>query len=89
MIGRADMSADLGLPGQTNHPEVVKRVEMMISACQRNGKIPGLLVQDVGSAKEWIGRGIRLLPYSNEVNMLLNAGSKAVDEIRHFQKETF
>lgn len=87
VIGRADMSTDLGLPGETNHPEVVKRVEMMIEACQRHGKIPGLLVQDVASAKEWIAKGIRLIPYSNEVSMLVNAASKAVGEIRAFAEE--
>jgi 2-keto-3-deoxy-L-rhamnonate aldolase RhmA len=84
VIGRADLSTDLGLPGQTNHPEVVRRVEMMIEACQRNGKIPGLLVQDVASAKEWISKGIRLVPYSNDVSLLANAASKAIGEIRDF-----
>lgn len=84
VIGRSDLSTDLGLPGQTNHPEVVKRVEMMIAACQRHEKVPGLLVQDVASAKEWIAKGIRLVPYSNEVSILINAASKAVVEIRDF-----
>lgn len=87
VIGRADLSTDLGLPGQTNHPEVVRRVEMMIAACERHGKIPGLLVQDVASAKEWIAKGIRLVPYANEVNLLINAWARAVGEIRSFAKE--
>lgn len=87
VIGRADLSTDLGLPGQTNHPEVVKRVEMMIAACQRHGKIPGLLVQDVASAKEWIAKGIRLVPYSNDINLLMNAASSAIGQIRSFAKE--
>jgi len=87
VIGRADLSTDLGLPGQTNHPEVVRRVEMMIAACERHNKIPGLLVQDVASAKEWIAKGIRLVPYANEVNLLINAGKRAVGEIRSFAKE--
>lgn len=87
VIGRADLSTDLGIPGRTNHPEVVKRVEMMIAACQSHGKIPGLLVQDVASAKEWIAKGILLVPYSNEVSLLMNAASKAISEIRGFAKE--
>ena len=87
VIGRSDLSADLGLHGQTTHPEVVRRVEAMIAACQRHGKIPGLLVQDVASAKEWIAKGIRLVPYANEVSILINAASKAVGEIRAFAKE--
>ena len=87
VIGRADLSADIGLPGQMNHPEVVRRVETMISACQKHGKIPGLLVPDVASAKEWIGKGIRLVPYANEVSILVNAAKQAVGEIRSFSKE--
>ena len=88
MVGRADLSTDLGLPGQTNHPEIVRRVEMLIAACQRHKKIPGLLVQDTASAQEWIAKGVRLVPYSNEVNILVNAGTRAVNEIRSFAKGT-
>jgi 2-keto-3-deoxy-L-rhamnonate aldolase RhmA len=86
VIGRADLSADLGLLGQTNHPEVARRVEMLIAACQRYKKIPGLLVQDIASAKEWISKGVRLVPYANEVSLLVNAGERAVSEIRSFVK---
>jgi 2-keto-3-deoxy-L-rhamnonate aldolase RhmA len=86
VIGRADLSNDLGLLGQVNHPEIVKRVEMLIAACQRHKKIPGLLVQDIATAKEWISKGIRLVPYANEVSLLVNAGEKAVSEIRGFAK---
>jgi 2-keto-3-deoxy-L-rhamnonate aldolase RhmA len=84
VIGRADLSTDLGLPGQTSHPEVVRRVEMMIAACQRHGKIPGLLVQDVASAKEWIAKGIRLVPYANEAGILITAAARAIGEMRSF-----
>ncbi len=84
VIGRADFSTTLGIPGQTNHPELTRRVEMMIAACQRHKKIPGLLVQDVVSAKEWIAKGIRLVPYANEASILINAAARAVDEIRSF-----
>jgi 2-keto-3-deoxy-L-rhamnonate aldolase RhmA len=84
VIGRADLSNDLGLLGQVNHPEIAKRVEMLIAACQRHKKIPGLLVQDIATAKEWISKGIRLVPYANEVSLLVNAGEKAVSDIRSF-----
>jgi len=84
VIGRADLSTDLGLPGQTSHPEVVQRVEALIAACHRHKKVPGLLVQDVASAKEWITKGVRLVPYANEVSLLINAGARAVNEIRSF-----
>jgi 2-keto-3-deoxy-L-rhamnonate aldolase RhmA len=88
VIGRADLSNDLGLPGQINHPEIVKRVEMLIAACKRHKKIPGLLVHDIATAKEWIAKGIRLVPYANEVSLLVNAGQQAVREIREFVKNS-
>jgi 2-keto-3-deoxy-L-rhamnonate aldolase RhmA len=87
VIGRGDLSADLGLTGQTNHPEVTTRVEMLIAACQRQNKFPGLLVQDVASAKEWISKGIRLVPYSNDFSMLVDTATKAVSDIRTFASE--
>jgi 2-keto-3-deoxy-L-rhamnonate aldolase RhmA len=86
VIGRNDLSSDLGLPGQINHPEVTRRVEMLIATCHRHKKIPGLLVQDLASAKEWISKGVRLVPYANEVSLLVNAGERAVTEIRGFAK---
>ena len=82
VIGRGDLSNDLGLPGDINHPEVHKCVESMIAACQKFSKIPGLLVQDTASAIEWIQKGIRLVPFSNEVNILIDATSKAINDIR-------
>ena len=87
VIGRGDLSMDFGCPGQTNHPEVLKSVERMIDACLRHDKIPGLLVQDVESAKKWIAKGIRLVPYSNEVAMLMHTASHAVGNIRAFAEE--
>lgn len=38
-------------------------------------------------AKEWIAKGIRLVPSANEVSLLVNAGARAVGEIRRFAKE--
>ena len=63
---------------------ITSRTEMLIAACQRHKKIPGLLVQDVATAKEWISKGVLLVPYANEVSLLVNAGAKAVSEIRSF-----
>jgi 2-keto-3-deoxy-L-rhamnonate aldolase RhmA len=82
VVGRGDLSADLGLFGETKHPQVTRRVEAMIRACQKRRKIPGLLVPDLKSAKEWIDKGIRLVPFSNEITLLMSAGASAVKEIR-------
>jgi hypothetical protein len=41
-------------------------------------------VQDIASAQEWITKGIRLVPYANEVSLLISGGARAVAEIRSF-----
>jgi len=87
VVGRNDLSTDLGMPGQMNHPEVTRRVEQLIALCGKHGKIPGLMMPDVATAKEWIAKGIRLAPYSNEVSMLITAATRAVEEIRTVARE--
>jgi 2-keto-3-deoxy-L-rhamnonate aldolase RhmA len=82
VIGRGDLSTDLGVMGEWDHPEVLRGVEAMIQACQRRKKIPGLLVPDVRAAEYWIGKGIRLVPYSNEVTLLLSAATAGIGAIR-------
>ena len=39
------------------------------------------------SAKEWIDKGIRLVPFSNEITLLLSAGASAITEIRTYAQE--
>jgi 2-keto-3-deoxy-L-rhamnonate aldolase RhmA len=84
VVGRGDLSSELGVFGETNHPEVLSRVEAMIEACRRRKKIPGLLVPDLKSATHWIDRGVRLVPYANEVSILLNAAAETVNQIRAY-----
>ena len=82
VIGRGDLSTDLGVMGEWNHPAVIRGVETLLRACHRRKKIPGLLVPDVASAEYWIGKGIRLVPYSNEVTLLMNAAAAGIKAIR-------
>jgi 2-keto-3-deoxy-L-rhamnonate aldolase RhmA len=82
VIGRGDLSTDLGVMGEWNHPAVIRGVEALVRACRRCKKIPGLLVPDVDSAEYWIRKGIRLVPYSNEVTLLMGAATAGVKAIR-------
>jgi 2-keto-3-deoxy-L-rhamnonate aldolase RhmA len=82
VIGRGDLSTDLGVMGDWNHPAVIRGVETLLRTCHRRKKIPGLLVPDVQSAEYWIGKGIRLVPYSNEVTLLMGAAAAGIKAIR-------
>jgi 4-hydroxy-2-oxoheptanedioate aldolase len=82
VIGRGDLSAELGVNGQRDHPEVLAAVESLIAACRRHDRFPGLLVQDVAEAGQWIERGIRMIAYASEVTILRDAAASAVARIR-------
>ncbi len=83
VIGRSDLSQDLNIPGQTQHPKVLECVERMIDACKRRGAYPGLLVKDVKGAKEWIDKGIQIVPVANATSLLMKAYKEIVAGIRN------
>jgi 2-keto-3-deoxy-L-rhamnonate aldolase RhmA len=82
VVGRGDLSAELGVPGQRDHPDVLAAVDTLIAACRKRQKFPGLLVQDVAEAREWVSRGIQVVAYASEVMMLRDAGAAALAAIR-------
>ncbi len=82
VIGRADLSQDLGIPGQTNDPKILACVERMIAACKAKGAYSGLLVKDVNSAKEWLDKGIQIVPIGNATDILMKAYREIVSGVR-------
>jgi 4-hydroxy-2-oxoheptanedioate aldolase len=57
-----DLSASLGYPGETNHPEVRSSVDAVVDAVLRRRDVRLLtLAQDENEASEWINRGASLV----------------------------
>ena len=46
MIGPMDLSGSLGIPGKTNHPDVIQASSKVIKACEKYGKSCGTIVSD-------------------------------------------
>ena len=82
VIGRSDLSQDLNVAGQTNHPQVIACVERMIEACKTHGAYSGLLTKDVKSARQWIGKGIQIVPVGNATGLLMKAYKEIVAGLR-------
>jgi 2-dehydro-3-deoxyglucarate aldolase/4-hydroxy-2-oxoheptanedioate aldolase len=84
--GPFDLSISLGIPGQVNDPREVAAVDKMVAACQRHGKASGILMFDPAHLKPWIDKGMRFIAYSSDVNMLADAASAALAELRGHSK---
>lgn len=81
-IGPFDLSKTLGVPGQTRHPLVVECFEKVIEACQKHGVAPGVHLQDLALAKEWIARGMRFVGFKADIRFLMEGMTAATRELK-------
>lgn len=72
IIGPYDLSGSIGVPGELDHPEVVKLVDEARRAGQRLGKPGGLHVvePDLAQLSGHVEAGFRFLGYSMDVRIL-------------------
>lgn len=82
LVGPADLSVSLGMPGNFDHPEFVAAVERVRDACERRGIAPGMHTRSIDMLKQWRGRGLRLVSCSNDIGMLFE---KAVETVAAFR----
>lgn len=69
-IGPADLSADMGYPGNPKHPEVSKAMDHMIDRIKAAGKIAGILMFDEADAAHYAGKGVEFLGVGSDVAVL-------------------
>jgi len=81
-LGYLDLSVDLGIAGQIDHPRMVESIESIIAACDRHGISAGLIHPNMKVITHWAGRGMRFLSYSTGANLLLEAATDAVRQLR-------
>lgn len=72
-IGPADLSADMGYPGQPRHPEVVAAIHNAIKRIAAAGKAPGILWTDSDHAREAIADGARFVATAIDIITYANA----------------
>ncbi len=70
MVGPADLSISLGVPGDFQHPKMVEAMEAVRDTCNRHGVAPGTQTRSPQLARFWKERGMRFLGCSNETAML-------------------
>ncbi len=80
MIGCNDLSAELGIPGQLDHPEMAAARRTVAAACRAHGKAPGLGgIADAALLRRCMDEeGMRFVLASNDTDLLLEAGEARV-----------
>src|SRR5690606_6833187 len=81
-MGLHDITHDLGLQGQYDHPSIIAAIERVCAAAKRHGKAAG-----IGGVKEnrmWescVKAGMRLLLVENDLHMLV---ARLTERARYF-----
>jgi 2-keto-3-deoxy-L-rhamnonate aldolase RhmA len=75
MIGPADLSISLGVPGEFDHPKMIETIELVKESCLKHGVAPGIHLRALGLAKFWKERGMKLLSCGAETGFLMEGAS--------------
>jgi len=81
-IGQFDLSLSMGLPGQFTHQEIIAAMDRVIAACQRHGKVAGIMAPDLSTGRDLLKQGFRMLSYSGDLWVYQNALRSALTDLR-------
>jgi 2-dehydro-3-deoxyglucarate aldolase/4-hydroxy-2-oxoheptanedioate aldolase len=82
MIGPADLSISLGVPGEFQHPRMVEAMEAVRDSCVKRGIAPGTQTRSAALARFWKQRGMLFLGCSNDTGMLYERATELASQIR-------
>ncbi|MGC8793402.1 MAG: HpcH/HpaI aldolase family protein [Bryobacteraceae bacterium] len=82
MVGPADLSIALGVPGEFEHPRLVDTVLELMESCKRHNVAPGIQVRTPALAKKWTERGMRFVGCGSEHGLLWEKARETAAELR-------
>lgn len=80
-FGPADLSMDMGFPGQMGHPEVQAAISEGGAKAHKQGKAAGILMPDIPSGKHWLGEGFEFVACGSDQGLLATAARKVYAEL--------
>lgn len=81
LIGPNDLAMSLGA-SRTDDPAVVAGIEQVIASAARHGVTSAIHIRDMAQLKHWMGRGMRMITCSTEIDFMLGAAKAALEELR-------
>lgn len=81
-IGPYDLSQSIGIPGQTDHPQLQETMADIVRRARAAGKTVGTFVETPEQAAHWIAGGVEYISYSVDVGLLLQAFAAAAKAVR-------
>jgi 2-keto-3-deoxy-L-rhamnonate aldolase RhmA len=82
MVGPADLSIALDVPGELDHPRMIEAIDRVIEVANHHKVIPGIQTRTVEQAQFWASRGMRFVGAGGEHGLLLSKATEAVKTLR-------
>ena len=82
LVGPADLSVSLGMPGEFDNPAFVEIVMRLAAKCAARGVAPGIQCRSQAHAKLWTQRGFRFVGAASEQALLMEKARETVAELR-------
>lgn len=82
-IGPGDLSADLGIAGQWDAPEMNQVIEQVVSACRKYQKIVGCHADDIIAMPRLRDMGIQMFGFVCDIGMYATV---AAESVQHFRR---
>ena len=82
-LGPQDLAQDLGVFGMPDQDRILDETRsQIVEVANKYGKTCAMLVGSSEEARKWHKRGVMVVNYSSEVNVLMDGYKSAVSEIR-------
>jgi 2-keto-3-deoxy-L-rhamnonate aldolase RhmA len=81
-IGPCDLSIDLGIPLQFDHPLLTASIERILSACRESGKESYIFAGNLNDAIKWADYGFDSVTFSLDASVFIQAYRKLLQEFR-------
>jgi 2-dehydro-3-deoxyglucarate aldolase/4-hydroxy-2-oxoheptanedioate aldolase len=81
-IGHFDLTNSLGIPGQFDHPDYLRAVDLVLNATEKYRKAAGFMVASPEEGRAKLARGFRILAYWGDLWIYQQALQRGIDQIR-------
>lgn len=81
-IGPADLSHDLGIPGEFANPRFTAALDRVAAAAAAHGKAAGILLGDASEVPPYLARGYRFLGIGSDYGLIAKGARSQLTEAR-------
>ena len=82
IMGPKDLALSMGRPEDFDDPETQAAIQKVVSACLERGLFAGLHTPNIAALRAWERKGMRLLTWSSDIDLLRSASAAGLAELR-------